>query len=78
VIFLQSIAQLQVLGIFHVEKTGAAPDHEDLADFFFEGELVQCLLGPFVSGMGLMDWAGMLVFILGLGGGCGTEYEPEQ
>ena len=36
VILLHVVEQLQVFRTFHIQKTGAAPDHEHLADFFFE------------------------------------------
>ncbi len=39
VILLHGFAQLQVLRIFHVEKAGAAPDHEHLADLLFRRQL---------------------------------------
>ena len=64
---LHRVEQLQVLGIFHIEKTGSAPDHEDLADFFFDCKFAQSFLGPFVAVMSEMDRTGMLIFLPGEG-----------
>jgi len=49
VIFLHGVAPLQVLGIFFIEEAGAAPDHEHLADLFFQRELAERLVGPLVA-----------------------------
>ena len=49
VILLHVLAQLQVLRTLHVEKAGAAPDHEDLANFLFDRQLAQRLLRPLVA-----------------------------
>ena len=63
VIFLHGLEPLEILGALHVEKAGAAPDHEDLADFFFDGEPVERLLGPLVAARGVEgSGARMLVF----------------
>jgi hypothetical protein len=69
VIFLHVLKPLQVFGTLHVEETGAAPDHEDLADFFFDGKLVERFLGPLVV-VGELQGSGWLglVFLLGEGG----------
>jgi hypothetical protein len=48
-----------------VQKLGAHPDHEELADLFFGGELAQSLLRPFFTLAVEMDGAGLLVFLFG-------------
>ncbi len=48
-IFLHVLAPLQVLGTLDVQEAGATPDHEHLADFLFDGELVERSFGPFIA-----------------------------
>ena len=67
VVLLHGLAPLQVLGVFDVEKGGTAPDHENLADFFLERELVQSLLRPLLSIFGETRGTGVLILI---GGEC--------
>jgi hypothetical protein len=76
VILLHGLAQLQVFRIFHVKKAGAAPDHEYLSDFLFQGQFVQSLLGPFVAGGALMNRTRPLIFVLGRR--CRGEHESQQ
>src|SRR5580700_5957785 len=78
-IFLHVVAPLQVLGIFDVEKTGAAPDHEQLPDLFFDRQLVQSLLSPLV-GTGCICRRGgsRFAFVLILSGSRQSERELEN
>src|ERR1700749_3049855 len=48
-VFLHVVNPLQIFGTLHIQKTGAAPDHEDLSDFFFEGEMAQSFFRPFIA-----------------------------
>ena len=63
-ILLHGIAQLKIFGILHVQKTGPAPDHEELADFFFKRQLMQCFLGPFLATGSKPNRAGVLKLFL--------------
>jgi len=72
VIFLHGLAQLQVLGALDIQKAGAAPDHEQLADFFLERELVQRPFRPAFAVAREFDaggWGGLgFIFIFGENG----------
>ena len=63
-IFVYVVAELQVVGIFSIPKLHPYPDHEELADFFFAGELVQSLLRPFLPVAVEMDGTRLLVTFL--------------
>ena len=45
-IFVHGVAELKICRAVHVEKFGACPNHEQLADFFFDGHFVEGLLRP--------------------------------
>jgi hypothetical protein len=54
---------LKVFRILHIEKAGAAPDHEDLTDLLFEGQLVEGLLSPLLSSVREMNRARALILV---------------
>src|SRR5580698_5236889 len=60
-VFTDVVTKLQVFGRVDVQKFGAYPDHEELADFLFRCEFVQGLLRPFLACAIEMDWAGLLI-----------------
>ena len=63
-IFVYVVAELKVVGIFSIPKLHPHPDHEELADFLFGGELVQSLLRPFLPVAVEMDGTRLLVTFL--------------
>jgi hypothetical protein len=63
-IFLHGLEPLQILRALHVEEAGATPDHENLADLFFDGEFSQGLLGSLVAVRGI-DGSGAWVLFFG-------------
>jgi len=62
VVFDHLLAPLKVLGVLKVHETGAAPDHEELADFFFDRHFVESLLSPLGTVAGEFDLRGWRVF----------------
>ena len=54
-ILLHGFEEVEIFGIVDIQEAGAAPDHEDLSDFLFDGELVERALGPLVGIAGLPD-----------------------
>ena len=75
---LHGLAQLQILGILHVEEAGAAPDHEDLADLFFERQLVQSLFRPLLAAALQAERPRVLVFIFCQGNRRTSENEQQS
>ena len=67
-IFVHDVAQLQIFGTVYIEKLRPHPDHEKLADLFFQGELTQGLLRPFLAAMVEIDRSRLLIFFFGEGG----------
>ena len=63
VILLEGLAQLEVFGAVDIEKAGATPDHEELADFFLDGQLAQSLFGPLCAGAVVADWTRLLMLL---------------
>ena len=64
-ISLHRLPKLQVLRALYVQEAGAAPDHENLPDLFFERQLAQGFLGPAVAIAGMADWDCLLAFFFG-------------
>src|SRR5450631_1950430 len=64
VIFLHSLKPLQVFSALHVKEAGAAPDHENLPDLFFDSKAAERLLGPLVAARGASG-SGTGMFVLG-------------
>src|SRR6266436_10401027 len=67
-ILAHAVAQLQILWTVHVEELRPHPDHEELTNFFFQGELAQGLLRPFFAVTIKMNGARVLIFFFGEAG----------
>src|ERR1700680_3212657 len=63
-IFLHVLEPLQILRAFHIEEARTAPDHKDLADFFFDGKMAKGFLGPLVASGGIQG-SGAQLFVFG-------------
>ena len=64
VVLLHGIQEVQILGTLDVEKTGAAPDHEELSDLLLNRHLAQSFFRPFV-GLAVLTDRKRLVLVLG-------------
>ena len=64
-VFAYVVAKLQVLRCVQVEKPGAHPDQEKLADLFFRGEFVEGFLRPLFTLAIEMNRTCLLVLVPG-------------
>ncbi len=78
VIFAHGVAQLQILGTVYIEKLRPHPDHEKLADLFFQRQLLEGLLCPFFAAMIEIDGTRVLILLFGQAGHAGRHQQEED
>ena len=63
-ILAHGVAQLEILGAVEVEEFRPNPDHEKLSNLFFERQLAESFLSPFLAFAVETNGSGVLIFFL--------------